>query len=246
MKTLEILKEMLACDTAHISKENICHSTVEESHKAETKTTDDYASPDDIRLVVGNDTLVLVYDVGLGGLHNALSYDPCSGNVKDCFSEISNIVVENLEEACQSIIVKKGEHEYLLNIGANLLLGTGNLPQEICENSIDAFYPAIKRFVDDHIVGDKVGVYSIFTDDGTSVGLLGLIQNVEKDGYICRGVGTTFGKESSSLGRARGWENFTYVDMNELPENILKAPIQQAYGMTLSVLHDKVVAEMGK
>ncbi len=247
MKILEVLKKMLSCDTTGKSEENVCHSPAEESHKTETKATDDYASPDDIRLAVGDDTLVLVYDLLLGGLHNALAYDPCSGIVKDCFSEIHSILAENLEEAYQSIIVKTGEHEYLLNIGANLLLSIGEWPQEICEDLIDAFYPVIKLFVDNHIVGNKVGVYSIFTNDGTSVGLPGLIHNLEKDGYLCCGVGTTFYKDSSSLERVKGWENFTHIDMNELPENIVKAPnIEQACDMTLSFLHDEVIAEIGK
>lgn len=247
MKILEILKKILSSDATGNSEENMSLCSAGEPY-AETKTANDYVAPDDIRLVVGDDMLAIIYDIQIGGLHNALSYDPCSGIFKDCLSEINNIVCENLEEVYQSIIVKTNEHEYLLNIGTNLMLGASSLSQEIYEILIDAFYPIIKRFIDDHITGNKVGIYSIFANEngGTSVGLQGLVRNIEKDGYVCVGVGTAFkyNKVPFSLEIAKEWENFTYIDMNELPENILKSPISQAQTMILSLLHNKVIAKM--
>lgn len=239
MKLLEILKRMLSCCATEAPK------SVEASESAALCFVDgnshpnDYADLDDIRIVAGDNTLTLVYNVCLGGLHNVLSYDPCSGAIQDCFSEINAIIGKNIEEAYKSVVVKIEESQYLLNIGINQQLGPGSLSQKLCEDVISAYYPIIKRFVDEHVVGNKVGVYSVFKDgNGTSVGLLGLVNHLEKDGYICYGVGTSYDSTSYSLKRAKGWQGFTYVELEKLTKGKDKLP------NILSLLHDKLVVKM--
>ena len=235
MKLLEILKRMLSSATMEASESAVMRFVDGD------RCPKDYADLDDLRLVVGDNTLVLVYNVCLGGLHNAFSYDPCSGAIQNCFSEINDIIGNNLEEAYDSIVVKTGENQYLLNIGVNLQLGNGCLSQKLYEDLIDVFYPIIKRFIDEHIIDKQVGVYSVFMDgDGTSVGLLGLVNHLEKDGYICYGVGTSYDSTSYSLKRAKGWQGFKYIDLEEL----IKDKEKLSEVNILSLLHDKLVAKM--
>ena len=87
-----------------------------------------------------------------------------------------------------------------------------------------------------------MGVYSVFTGgNGTSVGLLGLVNLLEKDGYICCGVGTSYDSHSYPLKRAKGWHGFTYIALEELIKNTEKLPKIKI----LSLLHDELVAKMG-
>lgn len=241
MKLLEILKKLLSCATTETSESTEVGKSTVLPLVDSNKETKDYADLDDIRLIVGDKTLTLIYNVCLGGLHNVLSYDPCSGATQDCFSEINAIIEKNLEEAYESIVVKTGENQYLLNIGVNLLLGPGSLSQQLCDDVINVFYPIIKRFIDEHVVNNKVGVYSVFTGgNGTSVGLLGLVNLLEKDGYICCGVGTSYDSHSYPLKRAKGWHGFTYIALEELIKGKEKSPEVNI----LSLLHDKLVAKM--
>lgn len=241
MKLLEILKRMLSCATTETSEPTEVSKSTVLPLVDSNKETKDYADLDDIRLIVGDKTLTLVYNVCLGGLHNVLSYDPCSGATQDCFSEINAIIEKNLEEAYESIVVKTGENQYLLNIGVNLLLGPGSLSQQLCDDVINVFYPIIKRFIDEHVVNNKVGVYSVFTGgNGTSVGLLSLVNLLEKDGYICCGVGTSYDNHSYPLNRAEGWDGFTYIALEELIKGTEKLPKIKI----LSLLHDRLVAKM--
>ena len=230
MKLLEILKKMLSCSATEVS-ESV------EPFVDSNRHLEDYAGCDDLWLVAGDNTLTLVFNVLLGGLHNVLSYDPCSRDIQNCCSEISAIIGKNLEEVYESIVVKMGENQYLLNIGINLLQGPGiPLSQKLCEDLIDAFYPVIKRFVDEHIVDNKVGIYSVFADGGhgTSVGLLGLVNHLEKDGYACCGVGTSDHSSSYSLKLAKEWQGFKYIDCGYLLGDDM-----------FSLLHDELVAKMG-
>lgn len=242
MKLLEILKRMLSCATTETSEPTEVSKSTVLPLVDSNKESKDYADLDDIRLVVGDKTLALVYNVCMGGLHNVLHYDPCSHDTQDCFSEINAIIEKNLEEAYESIVVKTGENQYLLNIGVNLLLGPGSLSQQLCDDVINVFYPIIKRFIDEHVVNNKVGVYSVFTGgNGTSVGLLGLVNLLKKDGYICCGVGTSYDSHSYPLKRAKGWHGFTYIAMEELIKDTEKLPKIKI----LSLLHDELVAKMG-
>lgn len=241
MKLLEILKRMLSCATTETSEPTEVSKSTVLPLVDSNKESKDYADLDDIRLVVGDKTLALVYNVCMGGLHNVLHYDPCSHDTQDCFSEINAIIEKNLEEAYESIVVKTGENQYLLNIGVNLLLGPGSLSQQLCDDVINVFYPIIKRFIDEHVVNNKVGVYSVFTGgNGTSVGLLGLVNLLEKDGYICCGVGTSYDSHSYPLKRAKGWHGFTYIALEELIKGTEKLPKIKI----LSLLHDRLVAKM--
>lgn len=163
MKLLEILKRMLSCAATEASESTEVSKSTVLPLVDSNKESKDYADLEDIRLVVGDKTLALVYNVRLGGLHNVLSYDPCSGATQDCYSEIKVIIEKNLEEAYESIVVKTGEDQYLLNIGVKLRLGNGSLSQQLCGDVINVFYPIIKRFIDEHVVNNKVGVYSVFT-----------------------------------------------------------------------------------
>lgn len=242
MKLLEILKKMLSCATTETSEPTEVPKSTVLPLVDSNKESKDYADLDDIRLVVGDKTLALVYNVCLGGLHNVLHYDPCSHDTQDCFSEINAIIEKNLEEAYKSIVVKTGENQYLLNIGVNLLLGPGSLSQQLCDDVINVFYPIIKRFIDEHVVNNKVGVYSVFTGgNGTSVGLLGLVNLLEKDGYICCGVGTSYDSHSYPLKRAKGWHGFTYIALEELLKDKEELPMASI----LSLLYDELVAKMG-
>lgn len=241
MKLLEILKKLLSCATTETSESTEVSKSTVLPLVDSNKGSKDYADLDDIRLVVGDKTLALVYNVRLGGLHNVLSYDPCSGATQDCFSEINAIIEKNLEEAYESIVVKTGENQYLLNIGVNLLLGPDSLSQQLCDDVINVFYPIIKRFIDENVVNNKVGVYSVFTGGyGTSVGLLSLVNLLEKDGYICCGVGTSYDNHSYPLNRAEGWDGFTYIALEELIKGTEKLPKIKI----LSLLHDRLVAKM--
>lgn len=241
MKLLEILKRMLSCSATEASESTEASKSTVLRFVDGNKQPKDYADLYDLRLVVGDNTLVLVYNICLGGLHNVLSYDPCSGATQDCFSEINAIIGNNFEEAYESIVVKTGENQYLLNIGVNLQLGAGSLSQKLCEDLIDVFYPIIKRFIDEHIVDNQIGVYSVFKDGyGTSVGLLGLVNHLEKDGYICCGIGTSYDRTSYSLKRAKGWQGFKYIDLEEL----IKDKEKLSEVNMLSLLHDKLVAKM--
>lgn len=241
MKLLEILKRMLSSGTTEASESTEVLKPTVLPLVDGNKGSKDYADLDDIRLVVGDKTLSLVYDVCLGGLHNVLSYDPCPGATQDCFSEINAIIEKNLEEVYDSIVVKTGENQYLLNIGVNLMLGPRSLSQQLCDDVINVFYPIIKRFIDEHVVDDKVGVYSVFKDgNGTSVGLLGLVNHLEKDGYICCGVGTSYDRTLYSLKRAKGWQGFKYIDLEEL----IKDKEKLSEVNILSLLYDELVAKM--
>ena len=115
MKLLEILKRMLSCATTETSEPTEVSKSTVLPLVDSNKESKDYADLDDIRLVVGDKTLALVYNVCMGGLHNVLHYDPCSHDTQDCFSEINAIIEKNLEEAYESIVVKTGENQYLLN-----------------------------------------------------------------------------------------------------------------------------------
>ena len=241
MKLLEILKKMLSCATTETSESTEVSKSTVLPLVDSNKESKDYADLEDIRLVVGDKTLALVYNVRLGGLHNVLSYDPCSGATQDCYSEIKVIIEKNLEEAYESIVVKTGEDQYLLNIGVKLLLGNGSLSQQLCGDVINVFYPIIKRFIDEHVVNNKVGVYSVFTGGyGTSVGLLSLVNLLEKDGYICCGVGTSYDSHSYPLKRAKGWHGFTYIALEELIKDTEKLPKIKI----LSLLHDRLIEKM--
>lgn len=241
MKLLEILKKMLSCATTETSESTEVGKSTVLPLVDSNKETKDYADLDDIRLIVGDKTLALVYNACLGGLHNVLSYDPCSGATQDYFSEINAIIEKNLEEAYESIVVKTGENQYLLNIGVNLLLGSGSLSQQLCDDVINVFYPIIKRFIDENVVNNKVGVYSVFTGgNGTSVGLLSLVNLLEKDGYICCGVGTSYDNHSYPLKRAKGWHGFTYIALEELIKGTEKLPKIKI----LSLLHDRLIEKM--
>ena len=241
MNLLKILKGMLSCAATEASESTEVSKSTVLPLVDSNKRSKDYADLEDIRLVVGDKTLALVYNVRLGGLHNVLSYDHCSGATQDCFSEIKVIIEKNLEEAYESIVVKTGEDQYLLNIGVHLRLGNGSLSQQLCGDVINVFYPIIKRFIDEHVVNNKVGVYSVFTGGyGTSVGLLGLVNLLEKDGYICCGVGTSYDSHSYPLKRAKGWHGFTYIALEELIKGKEKSPEVNI----LSLLHDKLVAKM--
>ena len=241
MKLLEILKRMLSCATTETSEPTEVSKSTVLPLVDSNKESKDYADLDDIRLVVGDKTLALVYNVCMGGLHNVLHYDPCSHDTQDCFSEINAIIEKDLEEAYESIVVKTGENQYLLNIGVNLLLGSGSLSQQLCDDVINVFYPIIKRFIDEHVVNNKVGVYSVFTGgNGTSVGLLGLVNLLEKDGYICCGVGTSYDSHSYPLKRAKGWHGFTYIALEELIKGTEKLPMIKI----LSLLHDRLIEKM--
>lgn len=241
MKLLEILKKMLSCATTETSESTEVGKSTVLPLVDSNKESKDYADLNDIRLIVGDKTLALVYNVGLGGLHNVLSYDPCSHDTKDCFSEINAIIEKNLEEAYESIVVKTGENQYLLNIGVDLQLGGGSLSQQLCDDVINVFYPIIKRFIDENVVNNKVGVYSVFTgDNGTSVGLLSLVNLLEKDGYICCGVGTSYDNHSYSLKRAKSWHGFTYIALEELIKGTEKLPMIKI----LSLLHDRLIEKM--
>ena len=94
MKLLEILKKMLSCAATETSESTEVSKSTVLPLLDSNKGSKDYADLDDIRLVVGDKTLALVYNACLGGLHNVLSYDPCSGATQDCFSEI-NAIIEN-------------------------------------------------------------------------------------------------------------------------------------------------------
>ena len=241
MKLLEILKKMLSCATTETSESTEVGKSTVLPLVDSNKESKDYADLDDIRLVVGDKTLALVYNVCMGGLHNVLHYDPCSHDTQDCFSEINAIIEKNLEEAYESIVVKTGENQYLLNIGVNLLLGPGSLSQQLCDDVINVFYPIIKRFIDENVVNNKVGVYSVFTGgNGTSVGLLSLVNLLEKDGYICCGVGTSYDNHSYPLKRAKGWHGFTYIALEELIKGTEKLPKIKI----LSLLHDRLIEKM--
>jgi len=243
MKLLEILKRMLSCSATEASDSTEASKSTVLRFVDGNRCPKDYADLDDLRLIVGDNTLTLVYNICLGGLHNVLSYDPCSGATQDCFSEINTIIENNFEEAYESIVAKTGENQYLLNIGVNLQLGAGSLSQKLCEDLIDVFYPIIKRFVDKHIVDNQIGVYSVFKDGyGTSVGLLGLVNHLEKNGYKCCGVGTSTSYDSTSysLKRAKGWQGFTYIELEKLIKGKEKLP----EGNILSLLHDELVAKM--
>ncbi len=242
MKLLQILKRMLSCGATEASESTEVLESAGSFVEGDERLKD-YIGLDDLRLVAGDSTLILVCNVLIGGLHNVLSYDSCHDTQGFC-SEINAIIGKNLEETYESIVVKIGENQYLLNIGVNLLLGNSpSLPQKRCEALIDAFYPIIKRFVDEHIVDNKVGIYSDFIDgEGTSVGLLGLVNHLEKDGYMCCGVGTSDQTTSDSLKRAKGWQGFKYIDLAERIGGIDILPPEIDI---LSLLHNELVAKMG-
>lgn len=92
MKLLEILKRMLSCATTETSEPTEVSKSTVLPLVDSNKESKDYADLDDIRLVVGDKTLALVYNVCMGGLHNVLHYDPCSHDTQDCFSEINAII----------------------------------------------------------------------------------------------------------------------------------------------------------
>lgn len=235
MKLLEILKKILCCGVSDTASSN---DVLDNSSQNINKVSQSLVAIDDIRIVVGDNTLSLVYDASLGGLHNALSYDPCSGALQDCFSELNTIISENLEEVYDSIIVKTGENQYLLNIGVNLLVGAGKLFPKLCEDLIDVFYPVIKKFIDNNIVDNKVGIYSAFTDDGTSLGLFALMRHLKQDGYMCCGVAATI--KGYSLKRAKVLDDFSYVDIEKLAKDNEDFDIRKLS----SLLHDEVVRKM--
>lgn len=235
MKLLEILKKILCCGVSETASSN---DVLDNSPKNINKVSQSFVAIDDIRIVAGDNTLSLVYDACLGGLHNALSYDPCSGALQDCFSELNTIIGENLEEVYDSIIVKTGENQYLLNIGVNLLVGAGKLFPKLCEDLIDVFYHVIKKFIDNNIVDNKVGIYSAFTDDGTSLGLFALMRHLKQDGYMCCGVVATI--KGYSLKRTKVLDDFSYVDVEKLAKDNEDFDIRKLP----SLLHDEVVRKM--
>ena len=235
MKLLEILKKILCCEAPETSAKN---DVLGRPSISLNKASVSLAAVDDIRIVVGDNTLSLVYDACLGGLHNALSYDPCSGALQDCFSELNTIIGENLEEVYDSIIVKTGENQYLLNIVVNLLVGAGKLFPKLCEDLIDVFYPVIKKFIDNNIVDNKVGIYSAFTDAGTSLGLFALMRHLKQDGYMCCGVVATI--KGYSLERTKVLYDFSYVDVEKLAKDNEDFDIRNLP----SLLHNEVVGKM--
>ena len=229
---------MLSCGASEVTSEET-PDFASLSHIAKDKDSADYARVDDIRLVVGNDTLILVSDACLGGLHNILwtnTDTTCSGVRLLCFSEISAIISKNLEEAYKSCAVKIDGHQYLLNI---------YIPNRFLKSRIDVFYPIIKRFVDDRIEDNKLGLYSVFTGRGTSADLCDLVNHLEHDGYICCGVGTSItttavNATASLLRWAKEWNGFDYIDTEDLAANKEGFHIEDIP----SLLYDKVVDVM--
>ena len=71
----------------------------------------------DIRIIAGDETLVITDDKRIGGLWTGVTnYDPCSGSEQECFEAMRSLISENYEEACESLTFKLDGNLYLLNI----------------------------------------------------------------------------------------------------------------------------------
>lgn len=163
----------------------------ERTEPTELKTSSNTYTPNhnDIRIVVGEDVLIITDDKQIGGLWAGVgNYDPCSGSYQECFDAMKKLINENFNEACDSLIFKLKEHLYLVNItdGQNRSASSGMSPEDLhlCEDKIDVFYPIINHFVCEHSFDHKIGFVNIF-GGGTSIGLAHLCSKLKADGFEC-------------------------------------------------------------
>lgn len=160
------------------------------------KTSSDTYIPDpnDIRIVAGDDVLIITDDKQIGGLWAGVdNYDPCSGSDQECFDAMRKLINENHNEACDSLIFKLEEHLYLVNLADSQNRGAFSRMDlyylHLCEDKIGVFYPIIKHFVDKHSSNHEVGIVNLF-GGGTSIGLVHLCDRLKADGFNCYIEGT--------------------------------------------------------
>lgn len=108
-------------------------------------------NPNDIRIVAGDDVLIITDDKQIGGLWAGVdNYDPCSGSEQECFSVMRKLINENIDEACDSLIFKLKEHLYLVNLAdchnRSAFSETSLFYLHLCEDKIDVFYPHNQSF----------------------------------------------------------------------------------------------------
>ena len=158
---------------------------------SEYKPTSEAYHPNhnDIRIIAGDDVLIVTDDKEIGGLWAGVdNYDPCSGSYQDCFDAMTNLINENLEEACDSLAFKLEEHLYLLNLAD--CVNTGAFDEissfyfQLLESKINVFYPIIKHFVEQRCSDKKVGLVNLF-GGGTSLAISLICDKLKEDGCQC-------------------------------------------------------------
>lgn len=143
----------------------------------------------DVRIVAGEDVLIITDDKMIGGLWAGVDdYDSCSVSEQECYDKMNMLIKENFEEACDALLFKLDEHQYLVNIADCINRGPydelGPLYLHLCEDLINVFYPIIKHFVDTRSDGKNVGFVNL-CGGGTSIAISSLVEKFKADGYNC-------------------------------------------------------------
>ena len=246
-----ILKSMFSSqeETANAFK----NETIDNSSSIiSPKTPDKYiASANDIRIIAGDATLVITDDKRIGGLWVGVSnYDPCSGTEQECFEAMRNLISDNFEEACETLMFKLNENLYLINIADSHNRSKYDEDElfylHLCEDKIGVFYPIIKNFIDKHSGGKYFGVTICF-GSGTSIGLCNLVNRLKKDGYYYYVLGTTLPflnrkKESWSERHGKNIDNFEWFDC--IPYIDKSKSLKKFYEEDIEVIFDAMKAKV--
>lgn len=145
--------------------------------------------PSDIRIVAGEDVLIITDDKKIGGLWAGVdNYDPCSGSDQKCFDAMRKLINENFDEACDSLLFNLKEHLYLINLADCENRGAFNRTStyyfNLCRDKINVFYPIINHFVHKYSANQRIGFVSL-PGDGTSIGLAHLCDKLRDNGFKC-------------------------------------------------------------
>lgn len=226
----------------------------------EFKTSSDtyIPNPNDIRIVAGDDVLIVTDDKQIGGLWAGVdNYDPCSGSDQECFDAMRKLINENLNDACDSLIFKLKEHLYLVNLADCQHRGAFSRMDlyyfHLCEDKIDVFYPIINHFVQKHSSNQKTGIVNLF-GGGTSIGLAHLCDRLKADGFNCYIEGTILpfqkGKAGCVPARCRDYalfHNYEEFDASSYLQNVsLKDFMDNKVYLLIQSMTDRVRDRMSQ
>lgn len=118
----------------------------------------------DIRIVVGNKTLTIIYDRRELGLHSFGIYDYCTTSDEEGHKLMAQIIRENEDEAYKSLIIESSKDELWINIADCTNRGVGSYSR-VYNQMIEVFEPLLLRFIKDNAVSNNVGLCMSYGDD---------------------------------------------------------------------------------
>ncbi|MCM1139085.1 MAG: hypothetical protein NC453_11000 [Muribaculum sp.] len=138
----------------------------------------DHFDGSDLRLVVGNRILTIIYDRRELGLHSFGIYNYCTTSDKEGHKLMAQIIHYNEEEAYKALLIKESGNEAWLNIADCTNRSAG---QHIDNQMIEVFEPIILKFIQNNKVYNNVGL-CVSLGEGTSHGALFLCKRLKELG----------------------------------------------------------------